>query len=242
MKTRFVAGLVMVGAGLLWAGSADAQWGTIRGRIVVDGDVPKPANLVAGKPGLPPIPDESVVIDPKSKGLANAVIWLSRKPDRIHPGLVVPAVPQVDVGHQGYRLVPHVLLARTDQKVRVLSADPVVHNVHTHAVKNAQQNFLIQPNDRQGVVVSMPIAERLPIKVGSDTYPWMQGWWMILDHPYATVTNEKGEFEIADLPVGEHDFKIWQEKVGYLERVWRITVAEGENRLPSLTYPVSQFK
>lgn len=228
---------------LVWISTAEAQWGTIKGQIVVEGDVPRRPNFVVGVPGIRNVPDESVVIDSETKGLANVVLFLSKTPAQIHPELVQSKEPEVAFDIRGARFVPHVLLVRTDQKVRVRSADPFVYNVHTYPIKNAQENFQVQPNDRQGVLVpSVTKAERLPAKVGCDIHPWMQSWWMILDHPYAAVTNSKGEFEIKNLPVGEHSFRIWQEKAGYLDKDCQIIVKEGDNALPSLVYPASLFK
>lgn len=243
MRIHLVVGSACAVVVLLQANLVEAQWGTITGQIVVEGDFPKRPDLVRGLRGVGNVPDETVVIEPQTMGLANAAIYLTKQPTQIHPALVKPKAPQVIFDQRGYRFVPHVLIVRTDQQVQVLSADPVVHNVHTYPLKNPQENFLVQPNDRKGVLVtSLTKAERLPVKVGSDTYLWMQGWWVILDHPYAAVTNEQGEFEIADLPVGEHEFRIWQEKVGYLEKSYKVTVKDGKNQLPALVYPVSLFK
>ncbi len=243
MRIQWIVLSICSIVGLQQTNLAVAQWGTIKGQIVVEGDFPKRPDLVQGLRGVGNVPDESVVIDPRTKGLANAVIYLAKEPTQIHPELVKPKVPQVILDQRGYRFVPHVLLVRTGQQVQVLSADPVVHNVHTYPLKNPQENFLVQPNDRNGVLVaSLKKAERLPVKVGSDTYLWIQSWWMILDHPYAAVTNQQGEFEIGNLPVGEHEFRIWQEKVGFLEKALKITVKDGENELPSLIYPVTLFK
>ncbi len=243
MQRITIALAMAVIAGLLLVDESAAQWGTFTGQIVVEGDFPKRPDLVRGLRGVGNVPDETVVIDPKTKGLANAVIYLTKQPTQIHPALVKPKAPQVVFDQRGCRFVPHVLLVRTDQQVQVLSADPVVHNVHTYPLKNPQENFHVQPNDRKGVLVtSLTKAERLPAKVGCDIHPWMQGWWVILDHPYAAVTNERGEFEIADLPEGEHEFRIWQEKVGYLEKALKITVKDGKNQLPASVYPVTLFK
>ena len=220
-------------AGLLWVDEVEAQWGTIKGQVVVEGDLLKRPDLVKGLRGGVNIPDETVVIDPKTKGLANAVIYLTKEPTRIHPDLVKSKTPQVTFDQQGFRFVPRILLVRTDQRVEVLSADPVIHHVHTYPLKNPQENFHVQPNDRKGVrVAPLTKAERLPVKVGCDIHPWMQGWWMILDHPYAAATNEQGEFEIGNLPAGEHEFRIWQEKVGYLEKAYKVTVKEGKINCP----------
>jgi hypothetical protein len=232
--------------------AAQAQWGTIKGQVTVVGDFAPLKELVqkgnaaakdAAVCAAAGVPDETVVVDPESKGLANVVVWLAKKPAKIHPDLAKSKNPTVTFDQKGCQFIPHVLLVRTDQKVQVLSNDSVAHNTHTYPLKNKQENFIVAPNDRIGVAVpSVSLEERLPAKVGCDIHPWMQAWWVILDHPYAAVTNAKGEFEIADLPVGEHEFRVWQEKAGYLEKTYKVTVKEGENKLTPIKVQAATLK
>jgi hypothetical protein len=220
--------------------TAQAQWGTIKGQVTVTGDfAPLKALVAKGDAGAKDadvcaaagVPDETVVVDPESKGLANVVVWLAKKPAKIHPDLAKSKNPEVTFDQKGCQFIPHVLLVRTDQKVRVLSNDGVAHNTHTYPLKNKQENFIVAPNDRAGVAVpSVSLEERLP------------AWWVILDHPYAAVTNAKGEFEIADLPVGEHEFRVWQEKAGYLEKTYKVTVKAGENKLTPIKVQAATLK
>ena len=48
----------------------------------------------------------------------------------------------------------------------------------------------------------MKEAEKIPSQVGCDIHPWMQAWWLIIRPSYSAVTDEKGNFEIENLPVG----------------------------------------
>jgi hypothetical protein len=182
------------------------------------------------------------VIDPETSGLANVVVWLTKKPDTIHPDLTENKPKTVSFDQKGCRFIPHILLVQTDQRVLVLSRDAVAHNTHTYPLKNVPVNFIVPPEDRKGVIVSSSIAERIPVKVGCDIHPWMQAWWVILDHPYSAVTNEKGEFEIANLPLGDHEFRIWQERIGYVEKSYRVKVVAGENKLPPIVVSADSLK
>lgn len=71
-----------------------AQWGALKGRVVLDGDVPEVKPLVvkgdkrvrdSATCAAQDIPDESREIHPKTKGIANVFVWLADKPAQIHP-------------------------------------------------------------------------------------------------------------------------------------------------------------
>ena len=224
------------------------DWGTIRGRVLAGGPV-TPLKLLVTKGdaaakdstvcAAEDVPDESLVVDIATGGIANVVVYLQKKPATVHPDLEKSQDAEVVFDQKGCRFLPHVLLVRTDQQVRVLSDDAIAHNTHTYPLKNKQENFIVSPGDRTGVAVpSVGIVERLPAKIGCDIHPWMQAWWVILDHPYAAVTKLDGTFEIKDLPVGDHVFTVWQEKVGYLDKTYKVTVKAGDNDLKPIKVPV----
>jgi hypothetical protein len=231
------------------AATAPGDWGTIKGQVVAAGPV-DPLKLLITKGDASAkdsavcaahdVPDESLLVDSKTGGVANVVVYLQKKPTKIHPELVKSKDGEVVFDQKSCRFLPHVLLVRTDQKVRVVSDDAIAHNTHTYPLKNKQENFVVSPNDRTGVVVpSVNIVERLPAKVGCDIHPWMQAYWVILDHPYAAVTKADGSFEIKDVPVGDHVFTVWQEKVGYLDKAYKVTVKAGDNDLKPIKVPVA---
>ena len=53
----------------------------------------------------------------------------------------------------------------------------------------------------------------------------MSAWWLIVDHPYAAITDKQGKFKIEKVPAGEQSFLAWQEQGGWMfgkERAKRI--------------------
>ena len=233
-------------------GQAKGDWGSIKGQIVADGAVASLKLLVTkGDAGAKDssvcaaqdVPDESLVVDAKSGGIANVVIYLQKKPAKVHPDLEKSKEKEVLFDQKGCQFLPHVLLVRNDQQVRVKSDDAVAHNTHTYPLKNKQENFVVSPNDRTGVAVpSVTLAERLPAKVGCDIHPWMQAYWMVVDHPYAAVTDKDGKFSIPNLPVGEHEFRVWHERKGYLERKYSVKVLKGDNALKPVEVKIADLK
>ena len=213
--------LTILCVGLL-ASVSQAEWGNLKGRIVLDGDVPPPRVLIKAPipklPGVGDIPDESLIIDAKSKGIANVLVWLVAKKDlKIHPMLVPPRVPVVTLSVTAGRITPHIAVMRTDQTVQFSNPDPTPYSIRSMPLKNHGFNLLINPG-KTSRPQSFKLVERLPVQLGDDIHPWMRGYILPLDHPYATVTDKDGNFEIKDLPVDDHEFRIWHEIPGYLVR------------------------
>ncbi len=211
---------------------AETGYGDLTGRFVLDGEAPKPARLkeaalCAGEAVLA----EDLIVDPKSGGIAHVFVFLTAKDVR---GLKLPAelkesaLKERTLDQKDCRFAPHAMVLRTDQTVRVTSNDPTTHNVHTYTLKNAAVNLLVPPSDRAGTVVRFTEPETGPIPVKCDIHPWMQAWWLVLDHPYAAVTDSEGRFQIEQLPAGEYSFRIWHERAGYLIRDWKVSITTGE--------------
>ncbi len=251
VMTLATAWAVAASVGLLSTQPAHAQWGTLKGQVTLTGKIDplnplvKKGAAAARDPSVcaaDDVPNESLVVDPATNGIANVVIWIVKKPDEIHPDLVKSKNAEVAFDQKGCRFIPHILLVRTDQKVRVLSGDAIGHNTHTHPLKNKPENFILTPEDRVGVLVpNVTMQERLPHKVTCDIHNWMEAYWVVLDHPYAAVTNAKGEFAIANLPVGEHKFIVWQEKCGYIDKTYTVTIKAGENKQPPIQVSAAKF-
>jgi hypothetical protein len=190
-------------------------WGNLKGRFVYDGD---PARAVpAAVPGKPI--DESLVVDPASGGVANIVVWV-RRPEKveIHPDLVVSA-DRVDWQCQGSRLDPHVVALRTGQELVVKNKDAFGHSFVTSAEQERPFGAVVNSIVAAGESVKRVFQQRetLPVKIGCNIHPWLEGWIVVRDNPYVAISAADGSFELAKLPAGELEFQFWHEKAGWLE-------------------------
>lgn len=230
---------LVLAVGVLGAANVTAaDWGGISGQVVVKGDAPAPVLLHAkGAPikdaevcAVADTYSEEVVVGKDSKGLANVFIYMTRAPKAIHPDLEKPADAKVVFDQKNCTFLPHAMIVRAGQSVEVVSSDPIAHNTHTYPLRNQAVNILIAPNTPKGsgVDVATNVAERLPIQVKCDYHPWMIAYWMIVDHPYAAITDKDGKFTIENLPEGDHEFAVWHEKVGRIESKLKISVAGGK--------------
>ena len=53
----------------------------------------------------------------------------------------------------------------------------------------------------------------------------MHGWWFSSANPFYAVTDDKGNFTIKDVPAGDYEVTIWQEKLG--EQKQKVSVQAG---------------
>jgi len=188
------------------------------------------------------VPNEKLVVDPATKGIANVVIYLAKKPAKVHPDVVTSKEKEVVFDQKNCRFFPHVMAVRIDQQVRVKSDDPIAHNTHTKPNKNTSENVAVPANDRAGYLMRpLSTVEKSPSLVTCDFHTWMNAYWVILDHPYSAITDEKGNFEIQNLPVGNHEFMIWQESAGWLDKKYAVTIKDGMNEQKPLTYTAAQI-
>ena len=220
------------------ASNADAQWGSVTGRVVVTGDVPEAPLLHAKGDSQVKEPicrahdiaDDSLLVDSETKGLANVFVFLQRAPDQIHPDLRSDELEDLVFDQKLCRFEPHAMVVRTNQTVLVKSDDPVLHNTHTFPVFNRAENMAIPADERTGIPMTFRIKEPSPVAVKCDIHPWMRAWWLVVDHPYAAVTDERGEFTIDNLPAGEHEFRVWHERAEWIDKSLTVTVTDGTTK------------
>jgi plastocyanin len=229
-----------------------AGWGSLEGQVVLDGEVPPQLYLVkkgdttvkdAAVCAVDGVLEESQLIDPETKGIANVVIYMQKAPKTIHPDLKKSKESKIVFDQKGCAFIPHVLHVRTDQEVQCISSDSIAHNLHSNPFSNTAQNFIVQPNDQNGTIVKMPIVERNPVKIVCDIHPWMSAYWVVTDHPYVAITGKDGKFRIDNLPEGEHDFRIWNGKAGNIEKKVTVKIKANETTtLPVVKVPLKAFQ
>lgn len=196
-------------------------WGTLKGRITFSGDVPAAFTNPIREKGKAekdpevcakdaPIANEALMVDKETKGVKFVLVYLS-KPTAVNDDAKKAAhdsKPVFDQVHCTFE--PHVMAMMADQQITLKSSDPVNHNVNVK-LKNSSFNSTIAPNASAPFTPSG--AERTPGPVVCDIHPWMKSYWMVLDHPYYAVTDDKGNFEIKNVPAGTQKVVVWQESV-----------------------------
>ena len=195
-----------------------AEWGSLKGRFVVDGAPPKPQPLVVTKDQYcidkKPM-NQSVVVGSKGE-LANAVVFLrlerGGKVD-VHPDYAAQLSEPAVLDNNGCLFHPHVVLVRVGQPFVIKNSDPLGHNTKANLLQNASFNEIIAQGEERTKTFTR--AEAMPMPVNCNIHPFMEGHILVQDHPYMAVSGEDGAFEIKNLPAGKHEFVFWHES-GYV--------------------------
>jgi hypothetical protein len=145
-------------------------------------------------------------------GVANTVVFLKDiakgKPMDLAPG-------RQSLNQINCRYEPHILLVPKDHNLQMKSSDPILHNIHMAGAALYNLPFpipdkaIIRPMRRDGVV-------DLKCDAG---HVWMNAEVLVVVHPYYTVTDQHGSFELTNVPPGEYVITAWHEG-------WKITREE----------------
>ncbi len=229
-------------------------YGSLAGTITYDGDAQAlPPLFAAGDPNVKdaavcaaqPIPNESLVVNPANKGLANVIIFLDKRPANIKPELAKPPTDPVYFDQKGCVFHPHVLTVQAGQPLLIISDDPVPHNTHTRPKRNTEFNQVIAPKDRTGKPCDYKKPEQLPLSVVCDLHTWMKAYHFPTDHPYVAVTDKDGKFKIEGLPAGKHSFNVWHERGPgdnqLLDKKLQITIEADKETPKDLSYGAAKF-
>ncbi|MGE3821723.1 MAG: hypothetical protein AB7I30_20110 [Isosphaeraceae bacterium] len=206
-------------------------WGTLKGQVVFGAAAPKQDVLVQqGAPDTKdptvcakdaPILSERLVVDEASKGVKNVLVYFNKPTAVNEEAKSAASQAQVVFDQEKCVFEPHVLGMMAGTTITLKSSDPVNHNVNARLKSNAQFNSLLAGGATLPFSPASP--ERQPAQVTCDIHPWMQAWWMVLDHPYFAVTDAQGNFEIKNAPAGSQKVVVWQESTSF------VTSPQGED-------------
>jgi plastocyanin len=154
----------------------------------------------------------------RDRGIRNTVVWLQTGP----PGTKWegPSSP-VQMDQQQCAFVPRVVVVPAGGTVEFLNNDRLLHNLHSAASRENPSFNRTQPKGR-----TIPIVFKRPeiIRVDCDLHPWMRAWVVVSEHPFYALTNDQGEFTLANVPAGQYTLQVWQESLGTITRA--VTVSD----------------
>jgi plastocyanin len=226
--------LISFGLTILFTTFSFSQNATVKGVVKFVGEAPKP-RLISMKAdrqcdaihGGKSVTAEDVVVNPNG-----TLKWVFVYVKEGVKGKYNPPNEPVVLDQQGCWYQPHVFGIMVGQKLEVRNSDPLLHNIHATPKKNKPFN-IGQPVKGMKSYHTFDTPEiMVPFKC--DVHPWMSAYAGVLDHPFFSVSNDKGEFEIKNLPPGTYTIEAWHEKFGTLTQT--VTVKPGETKQIEFTF------
>ena len=212
-----------------------ATAGNIAGSIVFEGDEPSMAvinmsseSVCADKHTSPPMIEEVVV---NSNGtLANVFVYVKEGLESLQ--FPTPGAVLLDQNGCVYR--PHILGVMAGQDITIKNSDGLLHNINA------------SPTEQRGFNTSQPVAMETTRAFGTaevmvplrcDVHGWMNAYVGVLDHPYHSVSNGSGAFDLSTLPPGDYVIEAWHERYG--TQTQNVTVTTGETAEVTFTFRAS---
>ncbi len=212
---------------LLSGGHGIAQsWGNVKAQIIWgDETIPARESINVNKDQMHclnhgPLLSDKLLIDPKSKGIKNVLVWLKSADDTplsIHPNVKAVPAAAVEIDQPQCQFVPRVVAFREGQALVIKNSSPVAHSAQITGRLNAGMNVVIQPGGVLRLAGNQQLkAESKPLNLGCAFHGWMGGLIGVFDHPYFAISNESGEFEIQNAPAGDCLVFMFHEQFGWL--------------------------
>jgi plastocyanin len=193
--------LLAFAATVVPAGSRPAaqQTATVRGRVVID--IPP-----SGRRPSSAYPSRAVAqaqLAPQSE-VENVVIYLKNAPARA----VAPR--RTAIRQKGETFLPRVVAVPLGSAVEFPNDDPIYHNVFSLSRARTFNLGRYPKGDSRSVRFDKPGI----IRVFCDIHSHMTATVIVFNHPWFTVPDADGSFELPNLPAGDVQVTAWHERLG----------------------------
>jgi hypothetical protein len=204
-------------------GGQTPDTGTIVGKVTLTSKVRGSAMPSTAYPGrtvgqheLPSIPE-----------IRNVVVYLK---DVVYRGAL--PLKKAELRQQHETFVPHVVAITRGSTVDFPNDDSIFHNVFS---LSGAANFNLGRYPK-GQSRPWKFTKAGIVKVFCDIHSHMSATILVLDHPYFTVPEIDGTFELSNVPAGQYTIVGWHERVG--ERIETVRVERGKTATVALSLPV----
>lgn len=155
--------------------------------------------------------DESLLVDPATKGVRNVVVAVSPTKDGpADPGASIPEKPVM--ANKGCRFEPHVVLATPTSPLTITNEDPFTHAASISALGGASlTSEVVQPNGKTEVG---KLAARGIYVVSCPLHGWMRGYVVVLKQGPAGITDTRGSVLLEGVAPGSRSLTLWHETLG----------------------------
>lgn len=136
-----------------------------------------------------------------------------------------PPTGPVTLDQKGCVYNPHVFGIQVGQPLLILNSDPMIHNIH--ALMGAETIFNVAM-PVQGQKLTQTFSKpQVMTELKCDIHGWMKAYIGVLNHPFYSVADSSGRFEIKGLTPGDYTVAAWHERFG--EKIQKITLGVKPN-------------
>jgi plastocyanin len=171
----------------------------VDGIVTYDGRLPEPLPVAEAASVR-----HLVEVDPRTKGLKEAVVWLEGVPARTKPSA---RRQPVQVDQRNFFFVPHVLTVDAGQEVQFLNSDNANHGVTAAALEPANCFNVSIPLAGEHYTHRF-VASKHPVAIGCPVHASMAAWIYVFDHPHHAVTDDQGRFRLPVVPPGRYILQV----------------------------------
>ena len=198
---------------------------SITGTVSFQGTVPPAekvkmdADPVCKQQHAEPVMTEEAVVS-EDDGLKNVFVYVKEGLSGSYPAPTTPVV----IDQSGCWYHPHVLGIQVNQPLQIQNNDGTLHNINAKPANNTPFN-VAQPV--KGMKTTKTFAKpEIGVKFKCNVHPWMSAYAGVVEHPFFSVSEESGAFELKGLPAGTYVIEAWHEKFG--TQTQTVTVGDGE--------------
>ena len=170
----------------------------------------------------------TVTVNAKTRGLQGAVVSIDG--DTV-PMADSPRRPLV-LTNTHCAFSPRIVSGEVGQQLEIRNDDPVMHNTHISMGPRTFVNVAMIPASRP---VEKPLKQPGIYLVKCDAHKFMRATVLAFTHPFFSVTDDTGAFQIAQLTPGEHVVRVWHDTLGTFQQ--RVTIPTRGEATITIEYP-----
>lgn len=225
--------VILIAAFLLSASVSTTSWaGSVTGSAMFDGTPPKMKEIKMESDPYCALQHPQAVLKETAVigangGLKYVFIYVKEGEELTamidNQEIQTPATPVV-LDQKGCHYEPHVFGIMVGQPLEIKNSDQTLHNIHAMPTSGGAFNIGMPGKPEPWSLKKTFKAKEIMVPIKCDVHSWMSSYAGVLDHPFYSVTDGQGNFNIDGLPPGEYVIEAWHEKLG--AQVENVTVTD----------------
>ena len=175
------------------------------------------------------------LVDVNNGVVKNAVVYLYK----VKQGKAFPdALKKVTVNQKGCAFIPDFSVMANGGEMTAINSDATLHNIHTYELIGRARRTIMnvsQPNIGDKVTKKVKARKGVGMKIECDAHDFMHAYMFIASNPYFAVVDEKGAFQIDNIPAGKYKVRLWHGFLGEV-KAGKVEVKAGANTKIDLSF------